>query len=135
MNKVVLIGRNVKDVELKQTSTGTPVAEFSIAVKRTFKSASGEYESDFFNCVAFKTTAELISKYVKKGDMVGVEGKLQTRNYTNKEGRKIYITEIIVEGVEFLSTKKNEVAVEVKAEAPKTNWEEVDPFADEGLPF
>lgn len=137
MNKVIIIGRNVKDIELKQTSTGTSVAEFSVAVKRDYKSTNGEYDSDFFNCVAFKNTAELISKYVKKGDMVGVDGKLQTRNYTNKEGRKIYVTEIIVEKVEFLSTKKSENSLDVNvSEAPKANaWEEVDPFAEEGLPF
>lgn len=125
MNKVVIIGRNTRDVELKQTSSGTAVAEFSIAVKRNFKT-NGQYESDFFDCVAYGKTAELISQYVKKGDMVGIDGRLQTRNYTNKEGRKVYVTEIIVENVEFLATKKQETI-----EAPKL--EETDPFAD--LPF
>lgn len=136
MNKVVIIGRNTRDVELKQTSSGTAVAEFSIAVKRSFKT-NGQYESDFFDCVAYGKTAELISQYVKKGDMVGIDGRLQTRNYTNKEGRKVYVTEIIVENVEFLSTKKQETV-----EAPK--FEETDPFAnarweevktDDDLPF
>lgn len=120
MNKVIEIGRATKDVELKQTSSGTAVAEFSIAVKRSFKT-NGQYESDFFDCVAYSKTAELISQYVKKGDMVGIEGRLQARNYTNKEGRKVYVTEIIVENVEFLATKKQETV-----EAPK--FEEYDPF-------
>lgn len=128
MNKVIEIGRNVKDIELKQLNSGTSVVEFSIAVKRSFKSANGEYESDFFDCVAFGKTAELISKYVNKGDMIAVDGRLQTRNYTNKEGRKIYVTEIIVENVEFLQ-KKQETNQE-----PSEKWEEVDPFSDE-LPF
>ena len=132
MNKVIQIGRAVKDIELKQTSGGTFVTEFSIAVKRTFKSASGEYESDFFNCIAFSKTAELISKYVKKGDMVGVEGRLQTRNYTNKEGRKIYVTEIIVENVDLLAQKKEQQEIPQDTNvAPQC--EEVDPFSD--LPF
>ena len=86
MNKCVIIGRVTKDIELKQLSSGGSVVEFSVAVKRSFKNANGEYESDFFNCVAFKNTAELISRYVKKGDMIAIVGRLQTRNYTNKEG-------------------------------------------------
>lgn len=132
MNKVVIIGRNVKEIELKQLTTGSSVVEFSVAVKRAFKSANGEYESDFFNCVAFKNTAELISRYVNKGDMIAVDGRLQTRNYTNKEGRKIYTTEIIVENVEFLQSKKQETS---DTEDEKTKMEEIkDPFAQE-LPF
>ena len=129
MNKVILIGRNTKDIELKQTTAGTSAVEFSIAVKRNFKSANGEYESDFVNCVAFKNTAELISKYVNKGDMVCVVGRIQTRSYTNKEGRKIYVTEIVVEEVEFLQSKKQEAEAQ-----PEPQWEEVDPFAKD-LPF
>ena len=106
MNKVIEIGRNVKDIELRQTSSGTSAVEFSIAVKRAFKNANGEYDSDFFNCVAFGKSAETISRYVKKGDMIGIEGRLQTRSYTNKEGRKINATEIIVENFEFLQSKR-----------------------------
>ena len=138
MNKVLEIGRAVRDVELKQTNSGTAVAEFSIAVKREFKSANGQYESDFFDCVSYSKTAELISKYVKKGDMFGIEGRLQTRNYTNKEGRKVYVTEIIVEKVEFLQSKKQE-----EYSAPSysaQNFEETTPNFEElgtedDLPF
>ena len=137
MNKVILIGRNTKAIELKQTSSGTPVAEFSIAVDRTFKNANGERECDFFNCVAFSKLAETISKYVNKGDMIAVEGRLQTRNYTNREGKKVYVTEIIVENVEFLQTKKQEeqpTAPSFKADPFTTpNFEEVS--VDEDLPF
>ena len=123
MNKVILIGRNTKDVELKTTPSGTSVAEFSVAVKRAFKNANGESESDFFNCIAFSKLAETISKYVRKGDQVGIDGRLQTRNYTNKDGKKVYVTEIIVENVEFLQTKKSD--------EPKL--EEIDPEDD--IPF
>ena len=84
MNKVIIIGRNTKDIELRQTTSGTSAIEFSIAVNRAFKNAKGESEVDFFNCVAFSKLAETISRYVKKGDQVGIEGRLQTRSYTNK---------------------------------------------------
>ena len=123
MNRVIIIGRNTKDVELKQTASGASVVEFSIAVKRAFKNANGEYESDFFNCIAFSKLAETISRYVKKGDQVGIEGRLQTRNYTNKEGRKVYVTEIIVENVEFLQSKKQ----------GEPHFEELNP--DDDIPF
>lgn len=108
MNKVIQIGRSTKDIELKQTTAGTSVAEFRIAVKRPYKNANGENESDFFDCVAYSKLAETISRYVNRGDMIGIEGRLQTRNYTNREGNKVYVTEIIVENCEFLQTKKQE---------------------------
>lgn len=130
MNKVIITGRTTKDIELKVTPTGTNVATFSVAVKRAFK----DNESDFFECVAYSKTAELISEYVKKGDLVGLEGRLQARNYTNKEGRKVYVTEIIVENVEFLQSKKQEEYPNPYFEQTTPNFEEVDPFAD-GLPF
>ena len=123
MNKVIMTGRTTKDIELKATPSGTSVAEFSLAVKRTFKNANGEYESDFFNCVAYKNTAELLSRCVKKGDLIAIDGKLQTRNYINREGNKVYVTEIVVENVEFLQAKKQD---EIK-------FEEIDP--DDDIPF
>ena len=123
MNKVILTGRNTKDIELRQTPSGVSAIEFSIAVKRTFKNANGEYESDFFDCIAYNKLAETISKYVKKGDQVGIEGRLQKRNYTNKEGKKIYVTEIVAETVEFLQSKKQD--------EPK--FEEISPEDD--IPF
>ena len=136
MNKVVIIGRTTKDIEIKATSTGTSVVEFSVAVRRNFKNANGETESDFFNCVAYSKLAETIGRYVKKGDMIGLDGRLQTRSYTNREGKKVYVTEIIAENVEFLQTKKQE--------GQKPSFEDDDPFKnanlveisdDEGLPF
>ena len=126
MNKVILIGRNTKDIELKQLTSGSSVIEFSIAVNRPYKT-NGENESDFFNCVAYSKLAENISRYVKKGDLIGIEGRLQTRNYTNREGKKVYVTEIIVENCEFLQSKRQE-------ENPQ--WEEItDGTPFEELPF
>ena len=106
MNKVIMTGRTTTNIELKQTTSGVPVTTFSIAVKRNFKT-NGTYESDFFNCVAYRGTAEMISKYVNKGDLIGIEGRLQTRNYTDKSGRKVYVTELIADSVEFLQAKKD----------------------------
>ena len=134
MNKVIEIGRATSDVELKQTSTGTSAVEFRIAVKRTYKNAEGKYDSDFFSCVAFGKTAELIGKYVKQGDLIAVDGKLQTRNYTNREGNKVYVTEIVVENVEFVQSKKQGGTDSTEIDPFKgANFEEVG--NDEDLPF
>lgn len=137
MNKIIITGRTTADCELKQTTSGTSVTTFSIAVKRTFKNANGEYESDFFDCVAYNKTAETISRYVKKGDLIVIEGRLQRRSYTNKDDRKVYVTEIIVENIEFLQSKKQETPqqepsyMELRKSA---QFEEIDPFEDQ-LPF
>ena len=137
MNKVILIGRNTKAIELKKTTSGVSVAEFSIAVKRNFKNADGITASDFFNCIAYRNTAELISKYVDKGDLIAVDGRLQTRNYTNKDGRKIYVTEIIVENIEFLQNKKDkqEQTEETYNADPFAGAEFTEVDSDEDLPF
>ena len=126
MNKALLIGRNTKDIELKATTSGKSVVTFNIAVNRPYKNDSGERDCDFLNCIAFSKLAETISKYVKKGDLIGVEGRIQTRSYTDKWGNNRYSTEIMVENIEFLQSKKEKPQEEVK-------MEELDPFAD--LPF
>ena len=107
MNKVIDIGRDTKDVELRVTTSGGSVASFSIAVKRNFKNAEGNYDSDFFDCVAFNKLAETISRYVHKGDMVSVIGRLQTRTYTDKNGNNRKSVDIMVDEVEFLTPKKD----------------------------
>ena len=132
MNKVFLIGRTTKDIELRTTSSGKSVISFSIAVNRTYKNEKGEYDSDFFNCIAYNKLAETVSRYVNKGDLLAIEGRLQTRNYTDNNGTKHYVTEILVDSVDFLQPKKKEE----KTGAPykeKVEFEEIDPFAD--LPF
>ena len=129
MNKVILIGRTTQDVELKRMTNGNEVTTFNIAVNRSFKNANGEYDTDFFPCVAFKKLAETISRYVKKGDLVGIEGRLQARNYTDKDNIKRYVTEIIVDNIDFLQPKP-------KAEPKlKTDPFEIDPLDDDDLPF
>ena len=127
MNKVVLIGRMTKDVELKTTTQGKSVASFTLAVNRDYKNADGNYDADFINCVAFGQQAETISKYVRKGDKFGVVGKINTRNY-EKNGNKVYVTEVIVEGFEFLESRKDKPTEEVEPV-------EFEPCEDDELPF
>lgn len=128
MNKVILIGRATKDIELKVTQSGKYIATFSLAVKRTFKNADGEYESDFFTCVTFNKLAEIVSKNVGKGDLIAVEGTLQTRHYTDKYGNNRSATEIMADNVNFLQPKKKE-----EATVPQMTELQTDPFDD--LPF
>lgn len=110
MNKALLAGRLTRDPEMKY-STGTnatAITRFSIAVSRKFKNAEGNYESDFINCVAFGKTAEFISKYFSKGSMIGICGRIQTGNYINNDGVKVYTTDVVVEEAEFVEGKKNQ---------------------------
>lgn len=107
MNKVCLTGRTTKDIELKYNQNNVAITSFTLAVTRKFKNQNGEYESDFINCIAYKSTAELLNKYVKKGDLLGIEGRIQTRNY-EKDGKRVYVTEVIVDSMDFLQAKKDE---------------------------
>lgn len=109
MNKWIGIGRVTKPIELKTTTSGKSVASFTLAVNRDRKNADGNYDADFINCVAFGQQAETISKYVNKGDKFGAIGKLNTRTY-DKNGSKVYVTEVIVDGFEFLESKKDKSA-------------------------
>lgn len=108
MNKVVLSGNLCKDVELKTTSSGKATLTNSIAIKRDFKNADGEYESDFVNLVFWGNQAEYVDKYLSKGSKIGVVGRLQTRTYENNNGDKVFVTEVVVESVEGFSTPKKE---------------------------
>ena len=101
INQTILTGRITRDLELKYTGTGTAVLSFSIAVERPFKNAQGERETDFINIVAWRKTAENIAQYFKKGDGIGIVGRIQTRNYENNEGRKVYVTEVVAENFDF----------------------------------
>ena len=107
MNKVILLGRLTKDPEVKYTTgaNATATARFSIAVNRKFKNAEGNYEADFINCVSFGKTAEFIEKYFKKGSQMALVGRIQTGSYTNKDGQKVYTTDVVVEEVEFAGGK------------------------------
>lgn len=130
MNRVCLNGRLTKDIELRHTQNNVPIAQFTLAVTRRFKNSNGDYESDFINCVAYKQTAEILNKYIGKGDLIGIEGRIQTRSYDDKNGRKVYVTEVIAENVEFLANKKEEKPIE-KEELTKQKLSD-DVFSDFG---
>ena len=114
MNKVMLIGRLTKDPEIKATSTGKTVAAFTLAVNRRKK----EDPADFIQCKAFDKTAEVVQKYCQKGKQVCVLGRIQTGSYENKEGRKIYTTDIMVDELELLGSKSDAPAQEAPKAAP-----------------
>ena len=105
MNKVILMGRLTKDVEMRQTPNGIAVARFAIAVNRRFKNANGEYDVDFINCIAWRKTGEFISRYFQKGSMIAVVGSIQTRSWDGNDGKKQYATEVIVDEVYFTGSK------------------------------
>lgn len=105
INRVVLVGRLTKDPEYRVTPSGISVATFTLAVNRTFTNAQGERQADFLNCVVFRKQAENVNSYLHKGSLAGVEGRLQSRSYENQEGRKVYVTEVVCDSVQFLEPK------------------------------
>lgn len=104
-NKVILIGRTTKEVELRRTSSGTAVSTFTLAVDNRFVLKDGKPSTDFISCVAWANTAETMEKYVRKGALIAVEGRIQTRNYDNKDGNRVYITEVVVENMRMLESR------------------------------
>lgn len=105
LNRVVLVGRLTRDPELRYTPNGVAVANFTLAVNRTFSNRQGEREADFINCVVWQKQAENVANYLKKGSLAGVDGRIQTRSYDNNEGRRVYVTEVVAESVQFLEPK------------------------------
>lgn len=138
INKFIGNGRVTKDIELKATSNGISAANFTLAITRNFKNANGEYESDFLQCIAFRGTAELLSKYAKKGDTIGVEGSIRTRNYKDKDDKTVYVTEIVVDNIDFL--KQANKQENNTTEAPKQAddaiiYPDAIEITDDDLPF
>lgn len=107
MNRVILVGRLTKDPELRYTPNGVPVATFTLAVNRTFTNQQGEREADFINCVVWRKPAENVANYLKKGSLAGVDGRVQTRNYEGQDGKRVYVTEILAESVQFLEPRSS----------------------------
>jgi len=125
INQVFIIGRTTKEPEFRQTQNGVSVATFTIACDRNFKNAQGEKETDFFNIVCWRGLAETVGRYLGKGRLVAVSGRLQNRSYEAKDGTKRYITEIVASEVQFLERAKD-------AEQQQSLWEEV---SQDELPF
>lgn len=105
LNRVVLVGRLTRDPELKYTPNGVAVANFTIAVNRPFKNQSGENEADFINGVVWRKPAENLANYMKKGNQIGIDGRLQSRTYEDKDGKTVYVTEVVADSVQFLESK------------------------------
>ena len=112
INNIVLVGRTTKTIELKQNKNGTNYVQFTLAVNRPYKDEQGGQQADFINCVAWNKTAETIAKYVPKGTMIGVEGRLQVRSYDNEAGVRQYLSEVLVNRFTFLESKKSSTIAE-----------------------
>ncbi|MEK5462741.1 single-stranded DNA-binding protein [Staphylococcus sp. FSL K6-0099] len=107
INRFIGVGRLTKDPEFRTTPNGVSVTTFTIAVNRTFTNAQGEREADFINCVTFRKQADNVNKFLTKGSLAGVEGRIQTRSYENNEGRRIFVTKVVCDSVQFFDTKNN----------------------------
>jgi len=110
MNKIVVIGRITRDLEVKTTQSQKSVCSFTVAVDRKFKNANGEKQADFLSCVAWGQQAELLGKYFAKGSKIGIVGNVQSRSYDDANGKKVYVTEIIVDEIEFMDSKSDRPA-------------------------
>ena len=128
-NGVHIMGRITRDLELRHTQSGTAVCQFCVAVTRNFKDANGEYQSDFIDCVAWRNSAEFITKYFRKGAMIALDGELQTRNYTDKDGNKRKATELLVSSAAFTGEKREAAA------KPKPAEDDYSDIFDDDLPF
>lgn len=108
INSVTLVGRLTKDPELRTTPSGVEVGNFTLAVNRTFTNQNGERDADFINCIVFRKQAVNVNQYLSKGKLAGVVGRLQTRSYDNKEGQKVFVTEVVCDNVQFLEPKDSQ---------------------------
>ena len=107
INNVVLVGRMTRDAELRYTPQNQAVATFSLAVNRNFKNQNGERDADFINCVIWRQQAENLANWAKKGALVGITGRIQTRNYENQQGQRVYVTEVVADSFQLLESRAN----------------------------
>lgn len=142
MNKVILCGRLVRDPEVRYTQSANPmaVAKFTLAVDRKNKKDGEQQTADFINCTAFGKTGEVIEKYVTKGTKIAVVGHIQTGSYTNKDGQKVYTTDVVIDELEFCESRSSQQSNDnVSRPAPQTNGDGFmdipDDMDDSGLPF
>lgn len=150
INRSVLVGRLTRDVDLRYTAGGTAVGNFTIAVDRQFTNSNGEREADFINCVIWRKSAENFANFTHKGSLVGIDGRIQTRNYENQQGQRVYVTEVVVDNFALLEPKSTNANNSTNPQAanpnssstannsnPTTNDSkpEEDPFADNTEPI
>lgn len=135
MNKVIEIGRLTRDPEVRYTTGDKPttIARFTLAVQRKFKT-NGKYEADFINCVAMSKTGEFVEKYFRQGNMVAIEGRIQTGSYTNKDGQKVYTTDVMCESVEFAQSKSDSQQNNTNA-GNKDDFMSIPDGIEDDLPF
>ena len=107
INNVTLIGRLTRDAELRYTPSNIATAQFNVACNRNFKNTNGEYDADFINCVMWREQAERFCNWTKKGMLVGITGRIQTRNYEGNDGKRVYVTEVVAENFQVLEKRDN----------------------------
>lgn len=137
INNVVLVGRLTKDPELRYTPSNVAVASFSLAVNRNFKNQAGDREADFISCIMWRQQAENFANWLKKGALVGITGRIQTRSYDNQQGQRVYVTEVVAESFQILE-KKDNAANNASMENPiPPSFEKTNPMdiSDDDLPF
>lgn len=137
MNRAILVGNLCADPELTQTASGISVCRFSIAVNRTYTNANGEREADFIQIVTWRERAENCAKYLVKGSKVAICGQIQTRSYDDKNGNKRYVTEVVADDVEFVSSSNKDTAEGQRAgqKPQKKKASELRPLENDDLPF
>ncbi|MBF7112611.1 single-stranded DNA-binding protein [Pediococcus pentosaceus] len=121
INRTVLVGRLTRDPELKYTNSGRAVASFNIAVNRQFTNSQGEREADFINCVIWNKTAENFCNFTRKGSLVGIDGRIQTRSYENQQGTRVYVTEVVAENFSLLESKNSSQNEQFEQNRPQNN--------------
>ena len=133
INNSTLVGRLTKDSDLRYTSDGTATATFSLAVNRPFKSANGEREADFINCVIWRKNAENFANFTRNRSLVGITGRIQTRNYENKAGQRVYVTEVVAENFTLLEPKKDGASNGQTGQSNnRSSHQPSDPFSSHG---
>lgn len=137
INNVVLVGRLTRDAELRYTTSNIAVATFNLAVNRNFKSDNGEREADFINVVMWRQQAENFANWVKKGHLVGITGRIQTRSYDNQQGQRVYVTEVVAESFQILEKKDNAANHASMENQIPPGFEKTNPMdvSDDDLPF
>lgn len=131
MNRAVLVGRLTRDPDLRYTPNGVAVANFNLAVNRPFKDQNGESQADFINCVAWRKQAENLANFMKKGSQIGIDGRIQTRSYEDKDGKMVYVTEVVADSIQFLDSRKSETQRNNETNQRQAQ-QQSDPFQEDG---
>lgn len=137
INNVTLVGRLTRDPELRYTTSNVAVATFNLAVNRNFKGANGEREADFINCMIWRKQAELFAEWCKKGNLVGITGRIQTRSYDNQQGQRVYVTEVVAETFQLLEKRDNSANQSNIEEQMPASFGATNPLdiSDDDMPF